>query len=239
MSLDVQYGTVAASVYDSLISAAVPADDAVARLRPYLSGARALEIGIGTGRVAIPAAQLAAELVGVDNSEPMLELCRAKPLPPNLALVEADFRQPLPLEGPFDLAYSTLGSLAYVDSREQLTEALGHVRQLLKPGGVLVLDYYATCVYRPLVELHTVTVPTPHHGGTSTFTITLDGADVLTMATRVDQAGTEAVEFAERILLIEPAEVEACLTKAGFRVEHVDLSDGAQSHDWYVARGTG
>jgi SAM-dependent methyltransferase len=238
VTLDVQYGTAAASIYDSLIVGMLPVDDTIERLRAYLAGSRVLELGVGTGRVALPAADLAAAVVGVDNSKAMLDVLRAKPLPSNLSVVEADFRLPLPVEGHFDMAYSALGSLACVESREQLTTALSHIGQVLKPGGLLAFDYYAINMYRPLIELHTVTIPTPHHGGVSTFTTTLDDADVMTMGTRVDVDGEEPVEYEERILLIERDEVTACLAAAGFDLEHVDPSDGVQAYDWYFARRT-
>lgn len=236
MTPDVQYGPAVASVYDSLIAPAMPAEDAIARLRPHLTGARVLEIGVGTGRVAIPAAAIAGWLVGVDNSAPMLDEFRAKGLPANVELVEADFRQPLPLAADFDAAYSTMGSLACVRSREDLVTALGHVHDVLVPGGSLSLEYYSTTAYRPLVELGTVTVPTPHHGGSTTFTITLDDADVLTMDTHVEHDSTPPVQFSEQVLLIEGQEVEACLEKAGFAIERVHPAEGLQPYDWYVAR---
>lgn len=237
MSLDVQYGTAVASVYDSLIGAAMPAEEAVERLRPYVTGARVLEIGVGTGRVALPVARLAHEVVGLDNSKAMLDEFRGKGVPENVSLVEGDFRRPLPLTGLFDTAYSTMGSLACVPSRDELTTALTHVREVLKPGAALSLEYYATSAYRPLVEQHTTTVPMPHHGGTATFTAVLDG-DVLTMDTRVETDGEAPVEFSERVLLIEREDVEKCLADAGFTVDRVYPAEGLQPYDWYVAQRT-
>lgn len=239
MTLEVQYGPEVATVYDSLISAAMPTEEAVERLRPYVTGERVLEIGVGTGRIAAPVAGIAAEVVGVDNSEPMLDEFRAKGVPPNVSLVAADLRRPLPVDGDFATAYSTMGSLACVDSREELIVALGHVHDVLRPGGTLCLEYYATAAYRPLVEAGVVTVPMPHHGGLTTFTVTLDSADRLTMATRVEEyEGRPAVEFSERILLIEREEVEACLIKAEFSVERVYQAEDGQPYDWYTARST-
>ncbi|UQA97519.1 class I SAM-dependent methyltransferase [Streptomyces halobius] len=235
---DVQYGTAVASVYDSLIAPAMPAEAAVDRLRPHVTGAHVLEIGVGTGRVAIPVSAIAAQVVGLDNSRPMLDEFRAKTVPRNVSLVRADFREPLPVTGPFDAAYSTMGSLACVDNREQLTAALSHVREVLAPGATLSLEYYATNAYRPLVKQHTVTMPTPHHGGTTTFTVTLDDADVLTMGTRIDEDGKPPVEFSEHVLLLERNEVEVCLNLAGFTVEHVYAAEGMQPYDWYTARAT-
>ncbi|MEU9032785.1 class I SAM-dependent methyltransferase [Streptomyces sp. NPDC048383] len=240
MSHDVQYGTAVASVYDSFISPSMLTSDAVERLRPHVTDARVLEIGVGTGRIAVPVAEIAAEVVGVDNSRPMLEEFRSKGVPGNVVLVEADFRRPLPVTGRFDAAYATMGSLACVRSREELVAALTHVRMALKPGGSLSMEYYATSTYRPLVAQHTLTMPTPHRaGGTTTFTVTLDDGDVLTMHTRIDEDDAPPVEFAEQILLIERAEVEACLAEAGFAVAHVDPVEGFQPYDWYTALNEG
>ncbi|MFF3733213.1 class I SAM-dependent methyltransferase [Streptomyces sp. NPDC002476] len=235
MTHDVQYGTAVASVYDSLIAPAMPTEEAVDRLRPYVTDARVLEIGVGTGRVALPVAGIAREVTGMDNSPAMLDEFRRKDVPENVTPVEGDFRRPLPFDSPFDAAYSTMGSLACVRSREELTTAFEHIFQVLAPGGSLSLEYYSTSAYRPLVEQHTLTVPMPHHGGTTTFTVVLDEADVLTMDTRVDKDGEPPVEFSERILLIEREEVEACLVEAGFTIDRVYPAEGLQPYDWYVA----
>lgn len=235
MTIEVQYGPAVAAVYDSLIAPAMPVAEALDRLRPHLTGRRVLEVGVGTGRIAGPAAELADHLVGVDNSAPMLDAFRAKGVPANVELVQADFRRPLPLPATFDTAYSTMGSLACVASADELVSALGHVRQTLRPDGVLLFEYYSTAAYRPLLELGTVTVPTPHHGGTSTFTTTLDG-DVLTMHTRIDAEPAPPVEFSEHILFIERDEVAACLEKAGFAVEEFIAAEGLQPYDWHLAR---
>lgn len=238
MTLDVQYGPEAASVYDSFIVGMLPLDEVtLERLRPYLLGARALELGVGTGRVALAASELTDELVGLDNSPAMLAVLRRKPLPDNLTLVEADFRRPLPVDGPFDAAYAALGSLACVGSRDELTTVLRHVAAVLRPGGTLLFDTYATAAYRPLIDAHVVTVPTPHHGGTATFTTTLHGpTDVMTMRTRIERPGDPPVETTERVLLVEPDEIRACLRAAGFEDVHVEASDGSQAYDWFTAR---
>ncbi|MEV4190937.1 class I SAM-dependent DNA methyltransferase [Streptomyces toxytricini] len=239
MTRDVQYGTAVASVYDTLIAPAMPTGEAVDRLRPHVAGGRVLEIGVGTGRIAAPVASIAAHVVGVDNSEPMLEQFRAKGLPGNVELVRADFRRPLPVTGTFTAAYSTMGSLACVSSRDELTRALTHVRQALEPGAALSLEYYSTATYRPLVALHTLTVPTPDRPGTTTFTVTLDDADILTMDTRIDEDGKAPVLFGEQVLLIERDDVEACLARAGFTVEDVAPAGEHEPYDWYTARADG
>ncbi|MCX4670636.1 class I SAM-dependent methyltransferase [Streptomyces sp. NBC_01381] len=244
MTSSVQYGDAVASVYDSLISSAVDIGPSVERLRPYVAGSRVLEIGVGTGRIAIPVAAIAAEVVGVDNSDPMLSIFRAKGVPGNVTLVEADFRNELPVNGAFDAAYSTLGSLACVRSREELVGALSHVRDVLKPGGSLSFEYYAKQAYEPLLQQQSVTFPDTRGGGLVTVTATVDEGDLLTLGTRIEaneeiaENTVPAVEFSERVLLIGHEEVESCVAAAGFAVEGVDLGGGLGPYDWYTVRST-
>ncbi|MGL4744765.1 MAG: class I SAM-dependent methyltransferase [Dermatophilaceae bacterium] len=235
MTLDVQYGQEVSSVYDSLIGSAVPVEATIDRLRPHLTGADALEIGVGTGRVARPVAELARHLVGVDNSRWMLEQFRAGGVPSNVELVEADARRPLPLERRFDAAYSTMGSMACVRSRDKLVTALGHIHDVVTPGASFSMEYYSVDTYRPLADLDTMRIRTPDDDGHASFTTTLEG-DVLTMQTCVEKDGALPVRFAEQVLLIEPDDVAACLREAGFVVEHRYRAQRPEPYDWYLAR---
>src|SRR5664280_474845 len=42
------------------------------------SGGPVLELGVGTGRIAVPIAQAGVRVIGVDSSAPMLERCRER-----------------------------------------------------------------------------------------------------------------------------------------------------------------
>src|SRR5436305_4442189 len=68
------------------------------------SGGPVLEVGVGSGRIAVPTALAGVEVVGVDLSEAMLDLARAKAEPHGLRLrlVQADMRR-LPDLGIFPL----------------------------------------------------------------------------------------------------------------------------------------
>ena len=60
-------------------------------------GGSVLELGVGTGRIAIPAAALGHDVTGIDLNKPMLDRARAKaaraPLPGNLELVQSDMAE--------------------------------------------------------------------------------------------------------------------------------------------------
>jgi SAM-dependent methyltransferase len=71
------YGERWAQVYDPLHVEYDP--DAVDFLAKLADGGKALELGIGTGRVALPLSRAGVRVDGVDVSEPMVDKLRAKP----------------------------------------------------------------------------------------------------------------------------------------------------------------
>jgi SAM-dependent methyltransferase len=137
------YGDAFADVYDEWYADLADRDatvDVVAALTP--PGGRVLELGVGTGRLAIPLAATvgdrAATVVGLDASAAMLDRLAAHDV---AALVDArhgDMVDDLP-PGPFDVvlvAYNTLFNLLTASRQEQCLAAVG--RQLADAGLLLV-----------------------------------------------------------------------------------------------------
>ncbi|MFY1675697.1 MULTISPECIES: class I SAM-dependent methyltransferase [unclassified Streptomyces] len=235
MTPDIQYGPAVASVYDDLVAPSVPPATAVERLRPHVTGKRVLEVGVGTGRVALPLADIAAEVVGMDNSPEMLQKLRAKGVPPNMTVVEGDFRGPFPVSGRFEAAYSLMGSLACVETEEELSQALSRVHDVLEPGATFSMEYYFVDSYRRAVEMHEMTLPQPD-GSSITFTADIDDGNVLTWDTRLDQGDGKALEFSERVLMLEPDRIRTVLHDAGFRVEEVYPVREPEPYIWFLTR---
>lgn len=106
-----------------------------------IHGARVLELGAGTGRVAVPLAEAGAKVTGVDLSPGMLEVARARAAEAgvSLTLVDADFRS-LRLRGRFDVVMAPLGTLQHMETPEDLVSALEAMARHLAPGGVAVVD---------------------------------------------------------------------------------------------------
>ena len=111
------------------------------------SGGPVLELGCGTGRIAIPIAQAGMDITGLDSSEALLEVARRKAaeLQPadrdRLTLVNADMRN-FSLERRFRaiiIPFNTFLSLLTVD--EQVS-TLKNVRAHLEPAGKLVFDVF-------------------------------------------------------------------------------------------------
>ena len=107
-----------------------------------------LELGCGTGRVAIALAEAGLRVVGVDSSEGMLDLCATRAqdrgVRDNLALVRSDMRelQDIPMS-PFKMAFCALNTFAYLTTTEDQLAMLRAVYPLLAERGVLLLDLTA------------------------------------------------------------------------------------------------
>ena len=106
-----------------------------------------LEIGVGTGRIAIPAAKEGIEVVGVDFSREMLDVAEAKakaaaPLPGGLTLIHGDMRR-LDL-GRKDFALVTIPArtLLLATTRQEQADTLCCAAHHLRPGGILALNVF-------------------------------------------------------------------------------------------------
>jgi len=104
------YGAVHAEVYDDwygeggrfpLAAAGTPAEvaDGVTTLVADAGGGPVLELGVGTGRLALPLAERGLDVTGLDDSPEMLGRLRAKPGADRLVLMEGNMPTRLPGPG--------------------------------------------------------------------------------------------------------------------------------------------
>lgn len=106
-----------------------------------------LEMGCGTGRVLIPAAQAGATVVGVEPSQPMLARARRKiaALPPpirsRITLARGDMRT-IKSEQQFALVYAPFRAFLHLLTVDDQIAALRNIWQLLAPGGRLALNFF-------------------------------------------------------------------------------------------------
>jgi SAM-dependent methyltransferase len=105
-----------------------------------------VELGVGTGRIAVPIAQAGLDVVGIDSSEGMLAVARAAGevagAAHRLDLRLGDFRDP-PVEGPVPLVICPFRSLLHLQDDDERRRALGAIYGLLGPGGRFVFDVFA------------------------------------------------------------------------------------------------
>ena len=107
------------------------------------SGGPVLEIGVGSGRIAVPTALAGIAVVGVDRSGPMLDLARAKARAQgvSLELVRADMRE-LPDLGTFPLVTVPFRALLHLRDDSERLGVFRSLRARLEPGGLLAFDVF-------------------------------------------------------------------------------------------------
>ncbi|WP_195210561.1 class I SAM-dependent methyltransferase [Actinomarinicola tropica] len=141
---DPDYGASFADVYDDWyadVTDAAATADHVARLVEAAGGGRVLELGVGSGRLALAMADRGLRVAGIDVSPSMLDLLRAKPGAARVDVHEGDMAEPDGVvDGPFAVvlvAFNTFFNLA--DERRQ-RRCLEGVARLLVPGGSLLVE---------------------------------------------------------------------------------------------------
>jgi SAM-dependent methyltransferase len=102
-----------------------------------------LEIGVGSGRVAVPTALAGVRVVGVDASEAMLELARRRAAPHDLelTLVRADMRD-LPELGTFPLVTVPFRAFLHLRDDGERLAVLRALHDRIDPGGTLAFDVF-------------------------------------------------------------------------------------------------
>ncbi len=99
---------------------------------------RVLEIGVGTGRIALPLSRYVGSYIGVDLSRPMMDVLRQKQAGEPIALVEGDATQ-LPFAAPqFDLALA-IHVFHLIPSWRAVVTELGRV---VRPGGAVLINHF-------------------------------------------------------------------------------------------------
>jgi SAM-dependent methyltransferase len=110
------------------------------------SGGPVVELGVGTGRIAVPIAACGMRVIGIDASPGMLEVCRERAELAGIAeLVDlrlGDLREP-PVEERVPLVLCPFRSYLHLHSERDRVSALEAARELLLPGGRLVFDVFA------------------------------------------------------------------------------------------------
>src|SRR4051812_49356946 len=85
------YGRFYASDYDALFGDRDDLDLVARCLRELAAGGPVLEFGIGTGRIALPLAEMGVEVHGIEASEEMVAVLRAKPRGTEIPIAIGDF----------------------------------------------------------------------------------------------------------------------------------------------------
>ncbi|HEV2894220.1 MAG TPA: class I SAM-dependent methyltransferase [Actinomycetota bacterium] len=131
------YGDRIADIYDAIMADLPDPADCVDRLAELAGTGPALELGIGTGRVALPLVARGVEVHGIDASAAMVEQLRAKPGGDAIPITFGDFAG-MPVAGRYPLVYVVFNTFfALLTQEDQLRCFAGVARHLVPPGEVL------------------------------------------------------------------------------------------------------
>jgi len=100
---------------------------------------QALELGIGTGRIALPLAERGVPVRGIDLSEAMVARLRAKPGGDRIGVTLGDFAT-TKVDGPFTLAYLVYNTIQNLTTQDAQVSCFQNVAEHLEPGGCFVIE---------------------------------------------------------------------------------------------------
>jgi len=99
----------------------------------------ALELGIGTGRIALPLSRRGVRVHGIDLSPAMVARLRAKPGGDRIGVTIGDFATTR-VAGQFRLAYLVFNTIGNLTTQDQQVECFRNVAAHLGPGGCFVVE---------------------------------------------------------------------------------------------------
>jgi SAM-dependent methyltransferase len=135
------FGERVAARYDSDVDMAKPevVDPIVDFLADLAGDGAALELGIGTGRIALPLAQRGVHVHGIDLSTAMVARLQAKPGAEDIDVTIGDFATTM-VEGTFTVAYLVFNTIMNLTTQEEQVACFQNVAAHLEPGGSFVIE---------------------------------------------------------------------------------------------------
>jgi SAM-dependent methyltransferase len=111
----------------------------VAFLAELAGSGAALELGIGTGRIALPLSERGVRVHGIDLSPAMVARLRAKPGADAIDVTIGDFATTA-VDGSFALAYLVYNTIANLTTQDEQVACFQNVARHLDPGGCFVIE---------------------------------------------------------------------------------------------------
>ena len=108
-------------------------------LAELAAGGRALELAIGTGRIALPLAERGVEVHGIDLSEPMVEQLRAKPGGDAIPVAIGDMTTTR-ANGTFSLVYLVFNTIFNLTTQDGQVACFQNAAAHLRSGGRFVIE---------------------------------------------------------------------------------------------------
>ena len=142
------YGDTFAEAYDDLYQDRENLGSVVALLAELAAGGKSLELGIGTGRVALPLAERGVEVHGIDVSEAMVAKLRAKPGGDAIPVTMGDFAD-LGVAESYALVFVVFNTFFGLLTQDDQVRCFRNVAEHLDRDGVFLIEAFRPRALRP------------------------------------------------------------------------------------------
>jgi SAM-dependent methyltransferase len=133
------YGERVAGVYDEWHSDYDPS--AIDMLAEFAGGGKALELGIGTGRIALPLSARGIEIHGIDAAASMISRLHSKPGSERLTVIQGDFAE-FQIQQEFALVYVVFNTFFALPSQEAQVQCFRNVAAHLSDDGCFLIEAF-------------------------------------------------------------------------------------------------
>jgi SAM-dependent methyltransferase len=141
------YGERIAEVYDDLYETAFDKAGAVDFLTERSRGGRALELAIGTGRIALPLKNNGVDVSGIDISQAMVDKLRAKPGGEDIPVTIGNFAD-VGVAGSYEVIFLVFNTLFALTTQEDQLRCFKNVADHLTDQGIFVVEAFVPDVTR-------------------------------------------------------------------------------------------
>ena len=176
----------------------------------------ALELGIGTGRIALPLAARGVRVRGIDLSEAMVARLRAKPGGDSIGVTIGDFATTR-VDGTFTVAYLVFNTIMNLTTQEAQVACFQNVAAHLEPGGGFVVEVGMPQLQRlpPGQTIHPFFYEGPKRFGFDEYDVEEQGLISHHYAERDGTFGPCSIPFR----YVWPSELDLMARLAGMRLE--------------------
>ncbi|MFY9580400.1 MAG: class I SAM-dependent methyltransferase [Gaiellaceae bacterium] len=181
-----------------------------------LAGGGALELGIGTGRIALPLAERGVRVHGIDLSEAMVAKLREKPGAEAIAVTIGDFAKTR-VDDTFSLAYLVFNTIMNLTTQVEQVACFENVAAHLEPGGCFVIEVVvpALRLLPPGETIHVFSYRNPTHFGFDEYDVASQGLVSHHYGERRDRSlGQSSTPFR----YVWPAELDLMARIAGMKL---------------------
>lgn len=211
------YGDGIADVYDAWYPGGDPGP-IVDRLEALSGDGPVLELGIGTGRIAIPLAAAGVTVHGIDASEAMVEKLRAKPGAAGIGVTVSDFAD-FQVEDRFSLVFVVFNTFFGILTQDDQVRGFQCVADHLAPSGRFLLECFVPDLGR-FDRGQRLAVAAIEEGGIRIEAAMYDPVRQLVRAQVVAMMESGSRFYPLQVRYCWPSELDLMARLAGLELEH-------------------